>query len=420
MTTERQGIQRAPSTEQQLILDQREANAHMVGATIRAQELTEQAEQAMNELRASEDRYRTLFDVSPVAVYSCSASGVIEKFNRRAAALWGREPALGDTDERFCGSHKLFRVDGSFMPHEECPMAEVLSGTLSEVRDAEVQIERPDGSRVAVIVNILPLLDQHGQVTSAINCFYDITGRKQAERQLAAALDRERELATFREMFLGIVGHDLRTPLNNVTLTCGILLRRGHLDEHDQRSVGRIVSSGQRMTRMISQLLDLTRARLGGGLLLEASPTDLCELCRGIAEEFETRITLDMEGDLTGTWDPDRLQEVVANLVGNAVEHAAPGTAVVIRARGDGGDMLVDVINQGPPIPPNVLPFIFEPFRRARQQQKSATGNLGLGLYIAQQIVLSHGGTLEARCAGGTTTFAMRLPRRPPQADGAR
>ena len=81
-------------------------------------------------LRKSEERYRVLFDLSPVAVYSIDAAGVIQEFNRVAAELWGREPALGDTDERFCGSFKLFRPDGTFMPHEKCPMAQVVSVSL--------------------------------------------------------------------------------------------------------------------------------------------------------------------------------------------------------------------------------------------------------------------------------------------------
>jgi PAS domain-containing protein len=110
--------------------------------------------------RWNEERYRTLFDLGPVAVYSCDASGVIQEFNRRAVELWGCEPALGDTDKRFCGSFKLFRPDGRFMPHEQCPMAEVIAGTLAEARDAEVLIERPDGSRITVVVNIRPLKNE--------------------------------------------------------------------------------------------------------------------------------------------------------------------------------------------------------------------------------------------------------------------
>jgi PAS domain-containing protein len=91
----------------------------------------------------SEERYRTLFDLAPVAVYSCDVSGVIRDYNHRAAELWGRKPERGDTDERFCGSFKLYRPDGSFMPHEQCPMGDVLTGKVPGTHDAEVHIERP-------------------------------------------------------------------------------------------------------------------------------------------------------------------------------------------------------------------------------------------------------------------------------------
>ena len=135
-------------------------------------------------IRQSEERYRTLFNLGPMAVYTIDTSGVIRDFNRHAAELWGREPALGDTDERFCGSFKMFRPDGSFMSHDQCPMAEVVSGRISEARDAEVLIERPDGSQVTVVVNIRPLKNDRGEVTGAINCFYDITERKRHEQRL--------------------------------------------------------------------------------------------------------------------------------------------------------------------------------------------------------------------------------------------
>jgi PAS domain-containing protein len=130
--------------------------ARQVAETLNRQLLNQIAENKKTEvaLRESEERYRTLFTLGPVAVYSCDVSGVIRDFNPRATELWGRTPKPGDTDERFCGSYKLYRPDGVFMPHEQCPMAEVLSGKIPEARDTEVHIERPDGSWIIVIVNI--------------------------------------------------------------------------------------------------------------------------------------------------------------------------------------------------------------------------------------------------------------------------
>jgi PAS domain S-box-containing protein len=143
-----------------------------------------QRKRAEDAIRQSEKRYRTLFNLGPMAVYTIDTSGVIRDFNRRAAELWGREPALGDTDQQFCGSFKMFRPDGSFMPHDQCPMAEVVLGKISAVHNGEVLIERPDGSHITVLVNIRPLKNDRGEVTGAINCFYDITERKRAEQHL--------------------------------------------------------------------------------------------------------------------------------------------------------------------------------------------------------------------------------------------
>jgi PAS domain S-box-containing protein len=182
------------------------ANLRRGNGELRIADLTK-GEQTELALRQSEERYRTLFDLGPVAIYSIDSSGVIGNFNRRAAELWGREPALGDTDQRFCGSFKMFRPDGSFMPHEQCPMADVVSGKITAAHDAEVVIERPDGSRVTVLVNIRPLKNDRGEVIGAINCFYDITERKRAEEAVRASEEQFR--AVFNQTISGIAQTDL-------------------------------------------------------------------------------------------------------------------------------------------------------------------------------------------------------------------
>ena len=148
-------------------------------------------------LHESDERYRALFEMGPVAIYSCNASGVILDFNRRAAELWGREPAVGDNNERFCGSFKMFRPDGDYMPHEQCPMADVLSGKIPQARDVEVHLERPDGSRITAVVNIRPLKNQRGEITGAINSFFDVTERHAAQETVRASEARFRMLFEF-------------------------------------------------------------------------------------------------------------------------------------------------------------------------------------------------------------------------------
>jgi PAS domain S-box-containing protein len=128
-----------------------------------------------------DERYQALLDSDSTGVYTCDAAGVITYFNKQATELWGRTPALGDTDERFCGSHMMYRVDGSYMPHDQCPMADVLAGKVPGVFDGEVHVQRPDGSRVVVIVNIAPLVDDNGNIVGAVNSFRENPLRKRAK-----------------------------------------------------------------------------------------------------------------------------------------------------------------------------------------------------------------------------------------------
>ncbi|HXV80952.1 MAG TPA: PAS domain S-box protein [Candidatus Binatia bacterium] len=144
-----------------------------------------------------------LMELLPAAIYTCNApSGVITYYNRRAAELWGRSPAIGDTDERFCGSFRLFRANGKPLPHGETPMAQVLNGA-APVRNQEVIIERPNGSRITVLVNIDPITNAAGETTGAINVFADVSDLKQAEqasRQLAAIVESSEDAIISKDL----------------------------------------------------------------------------------------------------------------------------------------------------------------------------------------------------------------------------
>lgn len=123
-------------------------------------------------MRQVDDRYQFLATTVDTAIYFCDVLGVITYYNNLAAELWGRRPALNETYERSCGSHMLYRADGSYLPHDQCPMADVLAGKMPGIYDAEVHIERPDGSRV-VVVNIAPLIDDTGAIVGVVNSFHE-------------------------------------------------------------------------------------------------------------------------------------------------------------------------------------------------------------------------------------------------------
>ena len=174
------------------------------------------------------------------------------------------------------------------------------------------------------------------------------------------------------------------------------------------------------MARLIHQLLDFTRASFTGDLVLEKMPVDLAELCLPLVKESELTdpdhpVRCDVFGDVSGVWDPSRLGEALSNLIGNAARHGRPNTPIDILLRDEGSDVLVEVHNEGEPIPENVLPELFTAFRGGTGQKRdiSKTGaGLGLGLFITKEIVRAHGGEICARSSEQQgTTFSMRLPR---------
>ncbi|HVG58267.1 MAG TPA: ATP-binding protein [Hyalangium sp.] len=235
------------------------------------------------------------------------------------------------------------------------------------------------------------------------------------ERRLAE--ERLRQRAEFEQQLLGIVSHDLRNPLNAIVLGAATLLKREGLDEKSTQSVRRILRSADRATRMIRDLLDFTQVRLGGGIPVEVKPLDLHAHAEHVLEELEHshaehRLMLTQEGDTRGEWDPDRIAQVITNLVGNALKYSPPGTPVGVRTRGEGDTVLFEVHNQGAPIAAELLPALFKPLSRGAGKVDMETRSIGLGLYIVESIVRAHGGSIEVRSTQEEgTRFTVRLPR---------
>lgn len=226
-----------------------------------------------------------------------------------------------------------------------------------------------------------------------------------------------RETAELRERLIGIIGHDLRTPLSAILMSSNRLLGRGNLVADDVKLAQLIVRSGQRMSRMIASLVEFTRARLGGVFSLSLAPTDLGEICRTIAEELRAASSSELEvstsGDVTGSWDRDRLLQALSNIAGNAVDHADAGSAVQIRVVGEESCVSAAIRNRGACIPAEVLPRIFLPFHGSQNDGTRKSGHLGLGLYVACEIARAHGGSVRVHSADRATTFTLCVPRRP-------
>jgi signal transduction histidine kinase len=227
-------------------------------------------------------------------------------------------------------------------------------------------------------------------------------------------------MARTREQFLAVLGHDLRSPLAAILMGATALTQSKNMNDRDARIATRIRSSAARMTRMVGDLLDLTRTRLGSSIPVSPRPMDLVQVCDQVVAEFNAihagaGVTFTGSGDLTGEWDSDRLTQLVSNLVGNAVQYGSAEEEVTVEAEGREQAVVLRVHNGGPPIAAPAMKQIFEPMvREIAKVNDGNAGGLGLGLYIARAVVLAHGGAIDAASAEGAgTTFTVELPRKP-------
>ncbi|MEC5400113.1 ATP-binding protein [Uliginosibacterium sp. H1] len=236
-----------------------------------------------------------------------------------------------------------------------------------------------------------------------------------ADEMRRAAFVHHADTERARAHLMAVLGHDLRDPLHSISLAARVLEKvpaagGAAIGERIQRTAGR-------MQRLVGLVLDMSKLRGGLGLGLNYQPLDLVSLVRQIMDEREqvqldARYEVSLHGDAQMEGDPDRLAQVVTNLLGNARHHGQPGTPIRIQLAAIDDHILLTVRNQAPPIPDELLPQLFDPFKKSSLGNQRNAGGLGLGLYIAHQIAVEHGGSLSYRYEAPEVVFELSVPRR--------
>lgn len=297
-------------------------------------------------------------------------------------------------------------------------MSKVLRGELSSAQNREMVIERPDGIRLTVITNIVPLFDDRGELTGAMNCFYDITERSRLEQktqeQAAALVDLDRR----KDEFLAMLSHELRNPLAPISNAVHILRLHKHEDPVQQQARGIIERQVGQLKHLVDDLLEISRVTTGRVQLRQERV-----LASGIVERaIETaqplikqrRHVLAIALPLHPVWlyaDAARLEQVVVNLLTNAAKYTDEGGQIALTVAQEGDSVLLRVRDSGIGIAPELLPHIFDLFTQADRSLDRSQGGLGIGLCLVQRLVELHGGSVKAFSElGKGSEFVIQLP----------
>ena len=369
-------------------------------------------------LRISEQRFRALFQLGPLALYFCDSNGTIEEYNDVAAKLWGRTPRRGDTDEKFCGSFKLYFVDGTSMLHAQTPVAAVLKGEIPSARDVELVMERLDGSRITIVANIVPIKDTRGKISGAINCFYDNTERSRLEQktreQAAILIDLDRR----KDEFLAMLSHELRNPLAPISNAVKILELQKNENPMQRQARTLIERQVGNLKHLIDDLLDVSRISTGRvelrreRIAVNVVVDRALETARPLIAQRRHELALSVPPQ--PLWlhaDAARLEQVLVNLLTNAAKYTDEGGRIGLSVEQDGDTVVLRVQDSGIGIAADLLPRIFDMFSQAERSLDRAQGGLGIGLCLVQRLVFLHGGSVEARSVlGHGSDFVVRLP----------
>lgn len=374
---------------------------------------------------------KNLIEMLPAAVYVCDSNAVIVAFNKRAAELWGRRPKVGDTDERYCGAHKLFHPDGTRLPHNETPMEGVLR-TGQPASDQEVVIERPDGSRVTVLVNIAPMFDESGVQIGAVNCFQDLTAQKRAEQERAQLREELRQAQKLKAMgqLMGGVAHDFNNLLTPILGSLDLLSRRRAGEARELRMVDIALQSAERARTVVQRLLAFARRQP-----LQTRAVDIAALVVEMSDLVSTsvgpqiKLSLDLDADLpVAKVDPQQVEMAILNLSVNARDAMPDGGRLTISARCETVDadhpsklppgryIRLSIADTGAGMDAATMAQATEPFFSTKGIGKGT----GLGLSMVDGLVAQLGGALVLSSKPGAgTTADLFLPLSPESAASA-
>ena len=273
----------------------------------------------------------------------------------------------------------------------------------------------------ALRASVLKLWSRAADDKAAIPAAEEIARFNEAlDQALAESVERYSDEATkSRDMFLAVLGHDLRGPLSSIRLAADALETPSVSERMRDRLLQRIRRGVDTVGRLSTDLLDYTRSRLGNGILVTKSACDLTKVCEDALDSVQgsypdQQFTMELSGDLRTECDVPRMQQVMLNLLHNAVSHGNPSRPVRLEVIGETDSVVIKVRNSGAAIPPESLEVIFQPLVQLAgsgpESKRHSTG-LGLGLYIASEIVRGHGGTIDVESTEAETVFTVRLPR---------
>lgn len=372
---------------------------------------TGQGLQSGSLLLNSELRFRGLLEKLPAGAYTCDPDGLITYFNQHAVQLWGRQPKLNDPVDRFCGSFKLYALDGSPISHDQCWMALALKDAL-EYNGHEIVIERPDGQRRTTLAYASPISDEGGKLLGAVNVLVDISDRKRAEDALKQA-DRS------KNEFLATLAHELRNPLAPIRAAVKILQLKSKTTPESRMALEVIERQTGQMTRLIDDLLDIARIT-SNKLELRQETIELGEVLdaavetsRPLIEQRGHELIVEAPAEpIRIDADLVRLAQVISNLLNNAAKYTERGGRISLRASRKETEAVVEVSDTGMGIAPEMLPHIFEMFTQAERAANGSPGGLGIGLTLVKRLVEMHGGTVTVHSEGRGkgSKFAVRVP----------